>query len=318
MLSVKPLVRDINDHIQRETERKLQAGSDWRPDRAELFHGDQGVAFGLSAAVAAMAGAWMQGRGLTGANPYLPTIMKMIDDNVSDQVRKNSSGMQFLREQKGDLKAAALEMKQKQLRYAQQRLDGLALRDSSDIMRAGVEKTRQEMIAQNAKWEQEKRQSIERTTSTNTTKTLSHSNATKPAAAVGERTPDQAKAQGAFDAIGNFGNKAGLQRGPDGKWRVGGGAFPPAALEKLNPFSDDSIKSAAEAAVEAYGRLQSGGVIGAEERPAFQEQLGMNTLTRAQLAARLNAAENALHARLKSTDATKLGADTTAPAGWKK
>lgn len=162
----------VNDHIQNEVNRKMQAGADWRPDRAELFHGDNGVAFGLSAAVAAMAGAWMQGRGLTGNNPYLPTIMKMIDDNVSDQVRKNSTSMQYLREQKGDLKAAALELKQKQLHYVQQRLDGLALKDQSEIFTAGTEKTRQELLAQNAKWEQEKRQSLERTTSSNVTKTL--------------------------------------------------------------------------------------------------------------------------------------------------
>jgi hypothetical protein len=76
--------------------------------------------------------------------------------------------------------------------------------------------------------------------------------------------------------------------------------------------------AAGEAAVEAYGRLQSGGVIGSEERPAFRDQLGLNTLTRAQLAARLNAAETALRSRLKSTDEAAQRRETTVPAGWKK
>lgn len=308
----------LNDHIQGQVENRMKAGAEWRPDRSELFHGDRGVAFGIAAAVAAMAGAWMQGRGLAGSNPYLPTIMKMIDDNANDQVRKNSTTMQFLREQKGDLRAAGIELKQRQLRYATQRLDGLALKDQSDLLRAGVEKTRAEMLAQDAKWEQEKRQALERTETNKVTKSFSRSESTAPGPAGGERTPDQGKAKGAVDAINLFGNKAGLQRGPDGKWRVGGGAFPPAALEKLNPFSDDSINAAAEAAVEAYGRLQSGGVIGAEERPAFRDQLGLNTLTRAQLAARLNAAENALNARMKSTDEAQQTRDTTVPEGWKK
>lgn len=293
----------VNDHIQNQVNRKMQAGADWRPDRSELFHGDHGVGFGISAAVAAMAGAWMQGRGLTGTNPYLPTIMKMIDDNASDQVRQNSSAVQFLREQKGDLKAAQIELKQKQLHYAQQRLDGLALKDSSELLRAGVEKTRQDMLAQNAKWEQEKRQALERTETHKVVRTLTQS--TKPAAAVGERTPEQAKAQAAVSAIDNFGNKAGLVRDRSGQWVVGGGALPPAVLERFNPFSDDAIHASAEAAVEAFGRLQSGGVIGAEERPAFRDQLGLNTLTRAQLAARLNSAEVSLRDRLRSTDEAK-------------
>jgi hypothetical protein len=308
----------LNDHVQSQVDAKMKAGAEWRPDRTELFHGDRGAAFGIMAAIAAMAGAWMQGRGLTQQNPYLPTILKIIDDNANDQVRRNSTTMQFLREQKGDLRAAALELKQRQAGFAKQRLEGLALKDQSDLMRAGVAKTIAALDAQNAVWEQEKRQSLERTETNKIVKTFSQTQATGAGPAGGERTPDQAKAQGTFDAIGNFGQKAGLIRGPDGKWRVGGGAFPPAALERINPFSDDSIMAAGEAAVEAYGRLQSGGVIGSEERPAFRDQLGLNTLTRAQLAARLNAAETALRSRLKSTDEAAQRRETTVPAGWKK
>lgn len=308
----------LNDHITGQVETRMKAGAEWRPDRTELFHGDRGVAFGISAAVAAMAGAWMQGRGLTGSNPYLPTIMKMIDDNANDQVRRNSSTMQFLREQKGDLRAASIELKQRQLRYATQRLDGLALKDQSELLRTGVEKTRQEMLAQDAKWEQEKRQALERTETNKVTKSFSRSEATGAGPAGGERTPDQGKAQSVFDAADRAYKSAGLIRGPDGKWRVGGGAFPPAALEKLNPFSNDEIKANMDALVEGYGRLQSGGVIGADERPAFQDQVGLNTMTRAQLAARANALETQLRARLKSTDEARHRTDNTVPEGWKK
>lgn len=310
----------LNDHIQAQVDGRMKAGAEWRPNRTELFHGDRGVAFGIAAAIAAMAGAWMQGRGLTGSNPYLPTIMKMIDDNANDQVRRNSSTMQYLREQKGDLKAAGIELKQRQLRYATQRLDGLALKDQSDLMRAGVEKTRAEMQAQDAKWEQEKRQALERTETNKVTKSFASSHSTGPGTgtAGGERNEAQAKAQGAMVAIDNYGKAAGLIRGPDGKWRVGGGAFPPGALEKLNPFSDDKIKSMGDIAVEAYGRFRSGGVIGPAERVDFQDQMGLNTMTRAQLAAKLNAAEPSLAPSLKSRDETQRTNDNTAPAGWKK
>jgi hypothetical protein len=309
----------LQDEIQQRVDKRMTAGAEWKPDRSELFHNDHGVAFGLMAAVAAMAGAWMQGRGLTGQNPYLPTIMHMIDDNVQAQVRANSATMQQLREQKGDIKAAIVELKQRQLHFAQLRLDGLALKDQSDLMRAGVEKTRQDMQAQDAKWEQEKRQALERTETRKVTSSFTKSTSPNPLASKepGERTPEQGKAQGAVDAINDFGKKAGLIRDKNGKWTVGGGAFPPAMLEKINPFADDSIKSAHEAAVEAYGRLQSGGVIGDKEREAFNEQLGGKTTTRAQLAARLNAAQVALDARLRSSDEVANKRKTTIPEAWK-
>jgi hypothetical protein len=306
----------IQDEIQRRVDHRMTAGAEWKPDRSELFHNDHGVAFGLMAAVAAMAGGWMQGRGLAGQNPYLPTIFKMIDDNVSAQVRSNSATMQQLRDQKGDIKAAIVELKQRQLHFAQMRLDGLAMKDSSDLMRAGVEKTRQDMQAQDAKWEQEKRQALERTETRKVTSSFTQETKPNPNANA-ERTPEQGKAMAAVDAINDFGKKAGLTRDKNGKWTVGGGAFPPAMLERLNPFADDSIKAAHEAAVEAYGRLQSGGVIGDKEREAFNEQLGGKTTTRAQLAARLNSAQVALDARLRSRDEVSNKARTTIPEAWK-
>jgi hypothetical protein len=114
----------------------------------------------------------------------------------------------------------------------------------------------------------------------------------------GDLSEPQGKAQAAAESIDAFAQAAGLVRDPStGKWRSGEGIVPPALLEKINPFSDNTIKSRFEAAVEAYGRMQSGGVIGDDERAAFREQLGGETTTREQLAARLNAADTTLRSR---------------------
>lgn len=130
----------------------------------------------------------------------------------------------------------------------------------------------------------------------------------------GDLTEAQGKAQAAASAISTFATKAGLVRNPKtGKWETGEGILPPALLEKANPLSDNEINASFEAAVEAYGRMQSGGVIGAEERPAFREQLGEKTLTRAQLAARLNAAEVTLEGR----QAGRAKEERTVPGSWK-
>lgn len=114
----------------------------------------------------------------------------------------------------------------------------------------------------------------------------------------GDLSEAQGKAQAAAESINAFAQAAGLVRDPNtGKWKTGEGIVPPALLEKINPFSDNTIKSRFEAAVEAYGRMQSGGVIGDDERKAFREQLGEGTSTREQLAARLNAADTTLSSR---------------------
>jgi hypothetical protein len=309
----------VQDHISSEVDRRLNAGGPnskdtaglgsvyWRPDRAELFHGDNGVAFGISAAVAAMAGAWMQGRGLTGQNPYLPTVIKMIDDNVDDQVRQNSSAFQHLKEIKGDVKAAKLELKERQLAYVQQQADGLALRDKSEILQAGVAGLSEKLAAEREKTRNEQEKVLNRTV----TNEVSRQMVANPAAAAyraaqkhaAERTPEQAKAQATVQSLDAFYKQAGLVRDGSGKWVVGKGILPPGFVESINPFSDNAIRTHGEAAVESYGRLQSGGVIGGDERAAFQDQVGLNTGNREQLAAKANALDVAMRERLRSSDA---------------
>lgn len=123
------------------------------------------------------------------------------------------------------------------------------------------------------------------------------------------------KAVAASVAVDNFAKKAGLIKNPDtGLWEVGGGIVPPGFIESINPFDDNDIEAAGEAAVEAFGRLQSDGAISAEERPAFREQVGITTQNRKQLAARLNALTPLIRERKAGAERNK---PTAAPADWK-
>lgn len=104
------------EEIASETDRRLQEAAKFKPDRTALFRGDTGLLFGISAAVAAMAGGWLMGQGLTGGkNPYLDTIMQMIDDDARDQISSNSATMQELTRIYGDAKAAGKDLKARML-----------------------------------------------------------------------------------------------------------------------------------------------------------------------------------------------------------
>jgi hypothetical protein len=312
-IAAKQAVLDLQEA---EVKRKLQAGADWRPDRSELFSGSTGAARGILAAISVIAGGLMQGRGMTRDNQFLNAINEMIDENVADQVRQNSASIQFLREQKGDVQSAAAELKKRQLDFATQKLNARAALSKVPAAQAGLAAFNDAATARTAEWNAEQEKALRKQVST----TISRHTAPVAGAVKkpDERNADQAKAQGAQDALNAFGEKAGLMRDANGKWVPGKGALPPALIERFNPFSNDEIKAHAEAAVEAYGRLQSGGVIGTEEREAFREQLGMGTSTREQLAQRLNAADNALKGRLRSGDAASQTEATTPPANWSR
>lgn len=293
----------VNDRIQTDVDRRMQAAADWRPERKNMF--GFGAGRGLAAAVAIIAGGWMQGRGQTATNQFLPFVMKMINDDVDDQVRKNSANIQLLREQKGDIKAAALELKKRQLMLVDSELSAkasaAAAKDPS--VATAIEAFKAKSAAEQAAWDAEQRKSLERTVTEQVSRT------TSPRQVVAgeppkERSEAQAKAESASRAVDVLAEKAGLIFNPEtGKYEVGKGALPPALLEKINPFSSGEIAAAADAAVEAFGRQQSGGVIDPIERPDFQRQLGADTTTREQLAARLNAARVNIDAKLKASDA---------------
>jgi hypothetical protein len=132
----------------------------------------------------------------------------------------------------------------------------------------------------------------------------------------------QAKAESAHQAVTNLGSKAGLVRDKSGKWVVGDGAVPPGLLQKAGEavtggLYQGDIAPAFDAAVEAFGRQQSGGVIGKDERPALEVQLGQKTFSRKQLADRLNAAELNIEAkRKKDLDDIRSGRTNAAPSSW--
>jgi hypothetical protein len=123
-------------------------------------------------------------------------------------------------------------------------------------------------------------------------------------------TDIQAKAESAHQTLRELALEAGLTRNPKtGKWE------PPSGVSGVLTTIENVAKTQAgrasmgvyqpalkvkfDAAVEAFGRQQSGGQIGKEELPAFAEQLGGTTFSPGQLAERLNAAELNIEAKRK-------------------
>lgn len=128
---------------------------------------------------------------------------------------------------------------------------------------------------------------------------------------------EQAKAADAKGAIEAHALANGLIRDPKtNQWVEGPGWMPPALGEGLlggaTPAHD-----AADAAVEAYGRFRSGGVIGPDERKDFGEQMGLNTRSRAQLASKLNAAEKTIGYQMTDLQRKKTS-PTLESAGFRK
>lgn len=162
----------VNDRLNAEVEAKLKAGAEFRPDRTELFHGDRGALFSISSAVAAMAGGWLMGLGKTKGNPYLDVILRLIDDNANDQIRKNSSVVQELMRQKGDLSAVKADLKARMLRVADQYVEARMLRDKSELVQTKGAETRAQMAAQDSQWQAEQRRALMRTESKKMTETL--------------------------------------------------------------------------------------------------------------------------------------------------
>lgn len=170
----------VNDRLNAEVEQRLKAGAEFRPDRTELFGGDNGAAFGISAAVAAMCGGWLMGLGKTGGrNPYLDVVLKLIDDNANDQIRKNSTTVQELMRQKGDINAVKADLKARQLRVADQLVEARMLRDKSELIKSQGAAARADFAAQDSKWQGEQKRALMKTeskklsTTLNTTRTQS-------------------------------------------------------------------------------------------------------------------------------------------------
>jgi hypothetical protein len=166
-MAAKLAVLDLQES---EVKRKLQAGANWRPDRAELFSGSTGAARGILAAISVIAGGLMQGRGMTRDNQFLTAINEMIDENVADQVRQNSASIQHLREQKGDIQSAAAELKKRQLEFATQKLNARAALSKVPAAQAGLVAFNDASTAQIAQWNAEQEKALRKQVSTTISK----------------------------------------------------------------------------------------------------------------------------------------------------
>jgi hypothetical protein len=186
-MAAKQAVLDLQES---EVKRKLQAGANWRPDRAELFSGSTGAARGILAAISVIAGGLMQGRGMTRDNQFLTAINEMIDENVADQVRQNSASIQHLREQKGDIQSAAAELKKRQLEFATQKLNARAALSKVPAAQAGLVAFNDASTAQIAQWNAEQEKALRKQVST----TISKHTAPVGPAAPKALSPQQAAA----------------------------------------------------------------------------------------------------------------------------
>lgn len=133
-----------------------------------------------------------------------------------------------------------------------------------------------------------------------------------------KRSEDQGKGKAAFDSIVDFATKAGLIYDADsGQFKEGAGAVSPAIKEKLSNIigtAKTPINDALRASAQAYGRFQSGGAISPKEEEQFMQLLGSDTLTRSQLASRLNSVIPTIHARMSPDD--QSSSNSAAPKGW--
>lgn len=143
--------RGVNDYFQQwaqvqtqeaimaETDRRLQEGAKFKPDRTALFRGDTGLIFGIAAAVSAMSGGWLMGQGLTGGkNPYLDSVFQMIDDDANDQIASNSQTMEQLTRIYGDSKAAAKDLKARMLQSVNDTIQAQSKFQDADTVQRGA------------------------------------------------------------------------------------------------------------------------------------------------------------------------------------
>lgn len=159
----------IQDQIINETSAKLEETAKFQPDRTALFKGDNGVLFGISAAISAMAGGWLMGQGLTGGkNPYLDAVMRMIDDNARDQVESNSLVYQELTKRLGSAEAAKRELKARMLGAVDDTIQAQARFEKADLVQQGSAGVRAQILAEQAK----NRLDVEKAVAKQTTRTV--------------------------------------------------------------------------------------------------------------------------------------------------
>lgn len=142
----------VQDEIIQQTSARLEETARFKPDRTALFHGDNGVLFSVSAAVAAMGGGWLMGQGLTGGkNPGLEAVFHIIDDNARDQIAQNSQVYQELTRRLGSAEAAKRELKARQLQALNDTIDSYTKFERSGLVQQGAATTMARVQAEIAK-----------------------------------------------------------------------------------------------------------------------------------------------------------------------
>lgn len=142
----------IQDDVIQQTSARLEEAAKFQPDRTALFKGDNGVLFGISAAVSAMAGGWLMGQGLTGGkNPYLDSVMRMIDDNARDQVESNSMVYQELTKRLGSAEAAKRELKARMLGAVNDTIEAQSRFEKGELVQKGAAGVSAQILAEQAK-----------------------------------------------------------------------------------------------------------------------------------------------------------------------
>ncbi len=123
-----------------------------------------------------------------------------------------------------------------------------------------------------------------------------------------KRTEDQAKGAAALAGLTGYAQDAGLVLDPQsGNYRANPSdenmlnARQKERLGRVVPGSSRKISSAEDAAVESFGRLQSGGVISPDEADRFKDMIG-SAVTDAQLAEQVNVIMRIVRPRLAAAD----------------
>jgi hypothetical protein len=130
--------RNVQDQIVRDTTQRLEQNAQFKPDRAALFRGDHGLLFGISSAIAAMAGGWMMGRGMTRNNPFLDSITKMIDEDANDQIAQNSAVYRELTRKLGSAEAAQKELKARMYQAVNDTIESQTRFEKADLVQKGA------------------------------------------------------------------------------------------------------------------------------------------------------------------------------------
>ncbi len=149
--------------------------------------------------------------------------------------------------------------------------------------------------------------------------------ATKLETEKNKKNEDQGKAQAAWDSIDSYGKSLGFQTDPEHEdlYRIPSGVSGnlnlKAGVENLKGTFGEAkpIEAARRVAVEALGRLASGGVIGKDELPGFKAMIGEG-MSLKQIAANLNAIRSFIAPRMKDFHEPTGEETTTAstPKSW--